>query len=234
MPPPIKGALFVEGKGEQDAAPRLMKRLWRHLGLQPLVNWEVILQNTNFKDDAYLARQIDAQFGLRNGTYKVLVVMFDSDDKTDGVTMCPRDKGPSTANVLRAAKLPIPSAVVLPYQEYEHWFVACLPQWAGKPVVDPATQRQLAQFVPHAAEGLNRSHQRDGKGIVRDYLDPAEYEPTIHQSALTNMLDFAHLQQPHIDPHAPAFGTLCRACQFLAGALAKPMPGAVYPPNPAE
>jgi hypothetical protein len=24
----------VEGKGEQDAAPRLMKRLWQHLGLQ--------------------------------------------------------------------------------------------------------------------------------------------------------------------------------------------------------
>jgi len=225
--PPIKGALFVEGKGEQDAAPRLMQRLWQHLGLQPFVKWQVILQNTNFKDNAYLAQQIEGLFGLRNGRYQLLVVMFDSDDKTEGVTMCPRDKGPETAAVLRAANLPIPSAVVLPYKEYEHWFVACLPQWAGRPVIDPATQQQLAQFVADTAPGLARIHQRDGKGIIRDHLTPAEYEPTIHQSALTAMLDFAHLQQPHIDALAPAFGTLCRACHFLAEHLHQP--GSVYP-----
>jgi hypothetical protein len=222
--------LFVEGKGEQDAAPRLMKRLWAHLNLQPFVQWEVILQNTNFKSVEYFAQQIESQYGLRNGRFQLFVVMFDSDDKTGGVTMCPRDKGPATANVLRAANLPIPSAVVLPYQEYEHWFVACLPQWAGQPVVDPATQRQLAQVVANTAPGFARIHQRDGKGIIRDHLSPAEYEPTIHQSALTHMLDFAHLQQPHIDAVAPAFGTLCRACQFLAQQLAAPAPGAVYPP----
>jgi hypothetical protein len=229
MPPP-KGALFVEGKGEHDAAPRLMKRLWQHLALQPFVDWKVVLQNTNFKNDEYLAQQINSIFGLRNGGYQMFVVMFDSDDKTDGVTMCPRDKGPTTAKVLRAANLPIPSAVVLPYQEYEHWFVACLPQWAGHAVVDPATQRQIAQFVADTAPGLRRIHQRDGKGIIRDHLNPAEYEPTIHQSALTHMLDFAHLQQPHIDELAPAFGTLCRACQFLAQNLGQH--NAVYPPPP--
>jgi hypothetical protein len=230
--PPIRGALFVEGKGEQDAAPRLMKRLWNHLGLQPFVQWEVALQNNNFKDDAYLAGQLESIYGLRNGRYQLLVVMFDSDDKTDGVTMCPRDKGPATARVLRAANLPIPSAVVLPYQEYEHWFVACLPQWAGKPVVDPATQRQIAQFVANTAPGLSRINQRDGKGIIRDFLSPAEYEPTTHQSALTHMLDFNHLQQPAIDQVAPAFGTLCRACQFLAQQLPIRTPGAVYPQGP--
>jgi hypothetical protein len=228
--PPIKGALFVEGKGEQDAAPRLMKRLWQHLGLEPFVKWEVVLQNNNFKDDAYLAQQIEGLFGLRNGRYQLLVVMFDSDDRTEAVPMCPRSKGPATAAVLRAANLPIPSAVVLPYQEYEHWFVACLPQWAGRPVVDPATLKQLAQFVPDAAAGLASINQRDGKGIIRDHLNPAEYEPTIHQSALTNMLDFTHLQQPHIDALAPAFGTLSRACQFLAQQIVQPVPGAVYPP----
>lgn len=223
--------MFVEGKGEQYAAWRLMQRLWQHLGLQPFVKWEVFLQNNNFKNEAYLRRQLD-RHELRNGYYQLLVIMFDSDDKTDGVTMCPREKGPATAAVLRAANLPIPSAVVLPYQEYEHWFVACLPQWAGLPVVDPATQRQIAQFVANTAPGLDRIHQRDGKGIIRDYLTPAEYEPTIHQSALTNMLDFAHLQQPEIDERAPAFGTLCRACQFLAQELGNA--GVVYPPPPNQ
>lgn len=73
-------------------------------------------------------------------------------------------------------------------------------------------------------------NQRDGKGIIRDHLNPAEYEPTIHQSALTAMLDFPHLQHPDIDALVPAFGTLCRACQFLAQQLASPAPAAVYPP----
>ncbi len=220
----------MEGKGEQDAAPRLMKRLWAHLNLQPFVQWEMVLQNNNFKDDNHLARQIEGIFGLRNGGYQMLVVMFDADDKANGVTMCPRDKGPATAAILRAAKLPIPAAVVLPYKEYEHWFVACLPQWAGRPVVDPATQRQLAQFVADTSPGFARIHQRDGKGIIRDHLNPAEYQPTLHQSALTQMLDFAHLEKPQIDGVVPAFGTLCRACQFLARQHANPVPGAVYPP----
>jgi hypothetical protein len=215
-----------------------MKRLWQHLGLQPFVQWEVIRQNTNFKDNEHLTAQLNAVFGLRNGRFHLLVVMFDSVDRTEGEPMCPRDKGPSTAAVLRASNLPIPSAVVLPYQEYEHWFVACLPKWAGCPVVDPLTNKPLAQFVADTAPGFARIHQRDGKGIIRDHLNPPEYEPTIHQSALTEMLDFEHLQLPEIDERAPAFGTLRRACQFLANNLGQA--GAVYPPavagvaNPEE
>lgn len=226
--PPIKGALFVEGPGETAAAPRLMKRLWQHLGLQPVVHWEVLIRNNNFKDDAYLRRQLD-RHELRNGGYRLLVVMFDSDEKTAGQIMCPKTKGPATAAVLRAANLPIPSAVVLPYKEYEHWFVACLPQWAGRAVIDPATRRRLGTFVADTTPGFCRINQRDGKGIIRDQLEPREYEPTIHQAALTDMMDFAHLQQPQIDAVAPAFGTLCRAAQFLAQQLENPVPGAVYP-----
>jgi len=231
--PPIRGALFIEGKGEYYAAPRLMQRLWGHLGLQPFVQWDIALQNSNFKDDAYLAAQLNSIFGLRNGRYQLLVVMFDSDEKKNGACMCPRDKGPSTADVLRAANLPIPSAVVLPYKEYEHWFVACLPVWAGRQVVDPRTQQPLCAFVQDTTAALDGINGRDGKGPIDDHIATGEpYRETTHQLALTQMLDFAHLQQPDIDELVPAFGTLCRACQFLAQQLANPAPGTVYPPAP--
>jgi hypothetical protein len=208
-----------------------MRRLWQHLGLQPFVDWQIALQNTNFKDDKYLASQIDSIFGLRNGRYQLLVVMFDSDEKKNGACMCPKTKGPSTANILRAANLPIPSAVVLPYKEYEHFFVACLPLWAGRQVIDPMTQQPLCTFVDDTSNALNMLNGRDGKGPIDEYIAAGEgYRETTHQLALTQMLDFTHLQRPEIDPLVPAFGTLCRASHFLAQQLVNPAPAAVYPP----
>lgn len=52
--------------------------------------------------------------------------------------------GLSTAAALRAAKLPIRSAVVLLCREFEHWFVACMPRWAAQPVIHPKTNHQPA------------------------------------------------------------------------------------------
>jgi hypothetical protein len=230
MSKPIKGALFVEGKGEQTAAPVLLERLWGHLQLQPLYpKWEVLYQNTNLKDDGHLKSQLD-RFSrrLRSGEFQALVVMFDSDEKKDGKFMCPKTKGPSTAQVLRAVNLPIPSAVVLPYKEYEHWFVACLPQWANTQVLDPKTKKPLCTFSANTNGALAQLNGRDGKGPIDDHIVSGEaYRETTHQLAMTHMLDFAHLQQGHIDPLVPAFGTLCRASQFIANNLGKA--GAVYP-----
>lgn len=234
MSKPPQGALFVEGKGEQEAAPRLLKALWKHLGLTPFVEWTVLKQDTNFKDPEFLALQAQ-RLELRNGRFQALMVIYDADHKESGQLMCPKEHGPISANVLRKANLPIPSAVVLPWKEYEHWILASMPQWAGQKVIDPRTRLELTTVLETAVSAHDDLHHRDGKHPIGSRLAVGSYRPTEHQSALTAMLDFAYLQKPEIDEVCPSFGTLCRAAQFLATALQQPTAAhvaQVYPPDP--
>lgn len=233
MSKPLQGALLVEGKGEQDAMPALMKALWRHLGLAPFVEWTVELQSTQLKDPVYLARQMDRP-ALRNGRYQALLVVYDSDDKKPGgQLMCPKTQGPLSAQVIRAAKLPIPAAVVLAWKEYEHWLLASMPQWAGRSVIDPVTRQTLTTVLPTAASAHADLHHRDAKDPLARRLAINDYNPTKHQRALTAMLDFAYLQKPEVEEVCPSFGNLWRAAQFLATTLQQPVAAhvaQVYPP----
>lgn len=229
MAKPLQGALLVEGKGEQDAMPALMKALWRHLGLTPFVEWTVELQSTELKNPDYLARQMDRP-ALRNGRYQALLVVYDSDDKKPGgQLMCPKTQGPLSAQVIRTANLPIPAAVVLAWKEYEHWLLASMTQWAGRPVIDPVTRQTLTTVLAIAASAHADLHHRDAKGPLAKRLAINDYNPTKHQRALTAMLDFAYLQTPGVEAICPSFGTLCRACQHLHAKLGQA--GFVYPPR---
>jgi hypothetical protein len=234
MSKPLQGALFVEGKGEQEAAPRLLKALWKHLGLAPFVEWTVLKQDTNFKNPDLLAVQAQ-RLELRNGRFQALMVIYDADHKESGQLMCPRDHGPISAGVLRKANLPIPSAVVLAWKEYEHWILASMPRWAGQKVIDPRTRLELTTVLATATTAHNDLHHRDGKHPIGSRLTVGSYRPTEHQSALTSMLDFSYLQTPEVDAVCPSFGTLCRAAQFLAAILQQPSAShaaQVYPPAP--
>lgn len=222
----LRGAIFVEGDGEDTAAPRLLNRLWAHLKLQPVVRWErPIYRNNNLKCPKHLAEVVSGRWPeLRQ--FAALMVIYDADFEVDGRKACPRTDGPAAAKILRDAKLPLPAAVVLPWLEFEHWIAACLPQLAGRDLLDPATGKRIAGIVSNCNGAMGRLPQRDGKGILRDHLDPPIYRERIHQDALTELLDFTHLEQ-HQDGAVPSFGTLCRACRHLHSNLGKQ--SVVYP-----
>lgn len=232
MTRPLRGALLVEGHGENTAAPELLNRLWAHLGLDPVVKWEKpLLRNSALKNTDYLKAQLEALWrDFRR--YDALMVIYDADFEVTPVgkpkrKACPQIDGPSAATVIRGAKLPVPAAVVLPWPEYEHWIVASLPVIQGRPVYDPSSGAQLTNIKADCSTALNHIGHRDAKFAVGLFLESGEYEPTTHQAALTALLDFGHLQQPAIDARVPAFGTLCRACHHIHANLGKP--GAVYP-----
>lgn len=227
---PLRGALFVEGEGENDAAPLLLRNLWTHLELQPYVTWEVLWRNNAMKEDHILKQGLDRfENRLRNG-FDLLVVMFDADFKKDDKIACPKTHAPQAAKIIRDFNLPIPAAVVLPHKEYEHWFVACLPQWAGRDVVDVDTGQIIGRFVADTSGAHGLIDSRNGKGIIDRHLEVGRYGERTHQPVLTAMLDFAYLC--HADRAAVAdavgFGPLHRACRFLADKIGQR--GAVYPP----
>lgn len=232
MTRPLRGALLVEGHGENTAAPELLNRLWAHLGLNPIVNWEKpLLRNSALKNADYLASTVQS-YWREFRKFDALMVIYDADFEVTEPgkakrKACPKLDGPAAAAILRAANLPVPSAVVLPWPEFEHWIVASLPAIQGRPVCDPRSGAQLTTIRADCSTALNHIGHRDAKFAVGRFLESDEYEPTTHQAALTALLDFDHLQQPAIDTHVPAFGTLCRACRYIHTNLGKA--GAVYP-----
>lgn len=232
MTRPLRGALLVEGHGENTAAPELLNRLWAHLGLNPVVTWErPLLRNSALKNADYLKAQLEALWrDFRK--FDALMVIYDADFEVTPAgrpkrKACPQTDGPAAAAIMRAAKLPVPAAVVLPWPEYEHWIVASLPVIQGRPVCDPRSGAQLTTIKADCSTALTHIGHRDAKYAVGRFLESDAYEPTTHQAALTALLDFNHLQQPAIDAHVPAFGTLCRACRHIHANLGKA--GAVYP-----
>ena len=227
---PLRGALFVEGPGETDAAPGLLASLWAHLRLPPLGNVEVLYRGNDLKNDATLTAQLDRFYRRLARDFDFLLVVFDSDEKKNGQIMCPHDKAPASARIIRAKSLTIPAAVVLPYREYEHWFVACLPQWAGLPIIDTATGLPIGQFVQDTSRAHDEIHRRDAKGIIDRHLARGSYGERTHQPVLTGMLDCPYLGDPARIALADSvgFGPLCRAFQFLAQRVGQP--GCVYPP----
>jgi hypothetical protein len=232
---PLRGAIFVEGEVENDAAPLLLKNLWAHLGLQPYVEWDVLWRNNAMKEDHIMNHGLERfSARLRNGGFNLLVVMFDADFERNGTDACPKNEAPRSAQLIRAANLPIPAAVVLPHKEYEHWFVACLPQWAGREVVDSATGQVIGRFVANTSQAHNYINSRDGKGAIDRHLEHGRYGERTHQPVLTAMLDFAYLCHEDRNGVADAvgFGPLRRACQFLAANANAGQRGAVYPPAP--
>ena len=231
---PLRGALFVEGEGENDAAPLLLKNLWAHLALQPYVSWTVLWRHNALKEDHILKLGLDRhEARLRNGSFNLLIVMFDADFKKADKVACPKTHAPQSAQIIRNFNLPIPAAVVLPHKEYEHWFVACLPQWAGQAVVDGGTGQVIGRFAADTSSAHDHINGRDGKGIIDRHLVSGRYGERTHQPALTAMLDFPYLCHADRNEVADAvgFGPLRRACQFLAQNIGQH--GAVYPAPPA-
>jgi len=212
-----KGLIVVDGHGEDGAAPNLVIRLWRDLGL-PHAVWS---------DRALRGQKLYAKPGV-DDLCQILRRKHDCDrllvlrDDEDG---CPKDTGPLLGAWLRAAALPFPAAVVLAYREYETMFLASLASLVGKPLVDRNGVKR-AGIVAGAVYQGDPQAKRGAKEVITSFLPAGRtYKPTTDQLAMTRHLDFTQLRASGL----PCFGTLERALQFLAIAP----PGEVYPPAPA-
>jgi hypothetical protein len=207
--------IVVEGHGEDGAAPNLVNRLWRDLGLPAEVVWDPKpIRFNNLYTEAGVAALCEM---LRRKTDCDRLLLLRDDE--DG---CPRDSGPLLGAWVQAARLPLPAAVVLMYREYETMFLASLPSLAGKPIVDPSG-RKRAGIAEGAVYAGDPQGKRDAKKVMSSFMPPKQsYKPTTDQLALTRHLDFTLLRASGL----ACFGTLERALRFLATAG----PGEVYPP----
>lgn len=197
-----KGYLIVEGHGDGQAALKLVHRVWTDLGL-PFVHWD----DHPIRGSCEILRtkpQCERVLRLR-----------DEDD------LCPKERGPETAEWVKALNLPFPVAVVLPYREFEAWFLPCAHLLAGKPLISGRLERPGLE-AGTSFNGDVESIRGVKECLSKHFAGGKAYKPTLDQLPMTQMLDLPTLRAANV----PSFGTFERALRFLSTAG----PGEVYPP----
>ena len=171
--------LFVEGDGETDAVPALVKRLLAQKG-----DWsDVLLDDKPFrvgsvdklvKDDFHNWKRYLGASLKRSNVGGVLLILDGDIAKLGGKAFCAADAARSLARAATGvgAGQTFSVAVVFARQEYETWLIAGIASLAGKHLPDGRRIHSNAKAPPGDLE----AGPRDAKGWLRTIVDGG-YKP---------------------------------------------------------
>ena len=165
---------IVEGHGEVDAVPVLLRRIVERTvpNVAVEVPRPIRVQRHRVLKPGELERAVELA-ALRAGPDGGILILLDADDD------CPAELGPV---LLRRAAESQPDQsirVVLAKAEYEAWFLAAAASIAGQRGVDES-----------ASPPPNPESIRDAKGWLSVRMPRGQrYRPTLHQAALSAVFD---------------------------------------------
>lgn len=172
-------AAIVEGHGEIEAVPVLIRRIARQIdpALVPHIDPILRIPASRLRKAGELERHVEfaaRKLGGRGG----ILVLVDCDWDAEA---CPKyDAGPLLERACRA-RSDMPISVVLAYREYEAWFIAAAESLRGK--------RGLSENLsaPPNPEGI-----RGAKEWLSDHMPRTQpYTETTDQAAFTQIFDMA-------------------------------------------
>jgi len=163
---------IVEGHGEVEAAPVLLRRLLVEAGCRTVGVGRPIRRTQS---------QLRSKEGIQAGVCLALlqpecaavVILFDGEDD------CPKELGEQVRVWAREAAAGTPCDVVVAYREYETWFLAALESLRGHHGI-----------AADAAAPANPESKRDAKGALEKFM-PADraYSETGDQPAMSAVFD---------------------------------------------
>jgi hypothetical protein len=167
-------ALIVEGYGEVEAAPILLRRLAREIAPHIFLRIErpYRVSRVSIVKDGELERYVELA-GRQVGADGCVLVLLDADDD------CAATLGPQLLARCEAQRPHTCVGVCLAVSEFEAWFLAAAESIAG--------HRGLPEDLasPGSPEGI-----RGAKGwLKRSRTDGRSYSETIDQPALTSVFD---------------------------------------------
>lgn len=193
---PLRIECIVEGQGDKDALPEVVRRILREVAPHTNVSIGDPVRVSRSK----LVRRNDLEGyvellarRLRGGG--AILVVIDADDD------CPADLGPKLLGHAQGVRPNIPMSVVLANREFEAWYLAAIESLhgiCGLKKVHP----------PPDAEAI-----RDAKGWLSRNMHEYGYSPTIDQVQLARKFDLTAARR------APSFDKLYRDMQRIAGEL---------------
>lgn len=171
---PVRIATIVEGHGEVEAVPILIRRHADSLGWHGAVHCLPPIRQSASKllRAGELERAVELASRKLGGPGGILVLM-DCEDQ------CPATLGPALLHRVRSARGDLPSALVLAHREFEAWFIASAESLAGKRGLPPHLR---AHPAPETIRGC--------KEWLTDQMRPGRcYDELSDQPAMTNLFD---------------------------------------------
>jgi hypothetical protein len=164
----------VEGHGEVEAVPLLIRRVLGHFAPERQV---LVARPIRVKRDGMIRaggiERTMALVGQQSASGDGVLILLDADDA------CPRDLGESLRKRASAARPDREIRVVLANREFEGWFLASARSLRGR--------RGLPDDLEPPADP---EQIRDAKGWLSSRTPPGRsYRPTIDQAALAQLFD---------------------------------------------
>ena len=168
----VRLAAIVEGHGEVEAVPILVRRIAEGLDPVALVNVDPVLRvpAARLLKEGELERQVERAARKIQGRGGILILV---DCDWDGG--CPAIDGPDLLKRARNARADLPISVVLAKKEYEAWFIAAAESLRGKRglpqdiLSDPSPEdiRGAKEWLSHRMpEGLRYSETTDQPALT--------------------------------------------------------------------
>ena len=172
----VRLAAIVEGHGEVEAVPILIRRIAKEFDPATVVNVDSVLRvpASCLRKNGELERQVERAARKIQAKGGILILIDCDWDES-----CPAKDGPALLERARKARSDLPISVVLAKKEYESWFIAAAESLRGRrglpPDLSPAPS---PEEIRGAKEWLSRQ------------LPPGRcYSATIDQPALTEVFD---------------------------------------------
>jgi hypothetical protein len=194
-------AFVVEGEGEVEAVPLLIRRICNELAgvYNVRTTAPVRVTKSRLLREGELERAIRLAL-LRNGGGGPIVIFLDADDD------CPAE----LARILKPRALNVASAedftVVIPKCEFETWFLAAAESLSGKRGLNERLRSPTSpETIPGAKEWLSRN-----------MIPGRTYSPTVDQAALVGGMDL------HLARSSKSFDRLCKEVFRLLKSVCPP------------
>lgn len=195
--------LFVEGDGDEEAVPHLVKRLltdkqmWDAVHLDPHVMRTGGIEALTGSKAGNWLRYLQAAMKRRNAAGVLVVLDGDAKkvrlgDDRPPVPFCASQAARHLVEQSRSAgagKI-FSVAVVFACQEYESWLIAGIASLRGRPLQDG--RPGVSANAPDAPKDIE-VRPRDAKDWLSRHM-PNGYKPTQDQAPLTQLLDLEALR----------------------------------------
>ena len=192
---------IVEGHGEQEAVPTLIRRIG--LSLSPPIYPNVLPPIRRSRPK--LVRQDELERTVKLAANKVgtngrILIIIDADDD------CPATLGPQLLARAQSARPDRQISVVLAKSEFESWFLAGASGLAG--------QRGLSSTLNPPDDPESK---RDAKGWLTANMTNQTYKETTHQAAFADCFDMHQALQLGTPHFSDSFHKFWRECHALLG-----------------
>lgn len=197
---------IVEGHGDVDAVPILIRRLAAALGYGN-VHVEKAIRWPRFKivKQGELERAVRLALGKLGVNPGAILILLDAEDD------CPARLGPELLERARKVAVTVPVGVVLAAREYEAWFLAALTSLRGRRGISPDAE------PPPDPEAI-----RGAKEALEQWLrNGGTYSETVDQPALTAYFDLEEARE-----RSPSFAKCWRTVASLLAQVPESSPPA--------